>query len=328
MNHLSTRRLVAATLSAAFVLGACGDADPSADATSTLSETTASESPSDDPAEAAFPVTVEAENGAVEIAAQPVSIVSLSPTSTEILFAIGAGDQVVAVDDYSNFPADAPMTDLSGFQPNLEAILGFAPDLVVLSYDPGDVVAGLQAASVPSLVHGSAATLAGTYRQIEQLGAATGHLGDAAELVLQMQTDLDALVASLPESAAGLTYYHELDSTFFSATSSTFIGELYALLGLENIADAADADGSSFGYPQLSPEYIVDADPDLIFLADIKCCDVTAASVAERDGWSEVTALQTGGVIELDDDIASRWGPRVVDYLRVIADAINALVAA
>ncbi|RMH67259.1 MAG: ABC transporter substrate-binding protein, partial [Actinomyces sp.] len=122
-----------------------------------------------------------------------------------------------------------------------------------------------------------------------------------------------------------ITYYHELDDTLYTVTSGTFVGEIYALFGLENVADPADADGSAFGYPQLSAEYLVDADPDLIFLADTKCCGQSAATVAARPGWDTLTAVREGHVVELDDDIASRWGPRVVDFARAVAAALDTL---
>ncbi len=323
-------RAAATLLTTSLLLTACGGDDaatePADDAGTEAAADPATDAPADDAA--TFPVTVTAGNGEVTIEARPERIVSISPTATEILFAIDAGAQVVAVDDFSNFPPEAPVTDLSGFQPNVEAILGFDPDLVVLSYDPGEVVAGLEAAGVPSLVHDAAVTLDDTWTQIEQLGVATGHVAESAKLVAEMQSDLDELVAGLPEGAEGLTYYHELDNTYFSATSTTFIGQLYSLFGLVNIADAADPDGESFGFPQLSAEYIVEADPELIFLADTKCCEVTAESVAERDGWEQIAAVRNGAVVELDDDIASRWGPRIVDYLAAIAKAIEQVVEA
>jgi iron complex transport system substrate-binding protein len=168
----------------------------------------------------------------------------------------------------------------------------------------------------------AAATLDDTYTQIEQLGAVTGRVGEAAELVSQMQTEIDDIVASTPPAEAPLSFYHELDDTYFSADSTTFIGEIYALLGLQNIADRAEA-GDSGGFPQLSAELIVSADPDLIFLADTKCCGQTAETVAARDGWGSMSAVVNGNVIEMDDDIASRWGPRVVDYLAAVAAAVQ-----
>lgn len=335
MQRTTTRRLARTgtfVLATMLTLTACGtSSDPVADPSETPSETAApSETASEtEPMDAsAFPVTVTDSFGAeVVIDDQPGAIVSLSATSTEILFAIGAGDQVVAVDDFSNFPAEAPMTDLSGFQPNVEAVLGFDPDLVVLQFDPGDVVAGLTAAGVPAIVHDSAKSLDDTFTQIEQLGVATGHVAEAAKLVAEIQADLANLADSVPQSAAGLSYYHELDDTYFTTTSSTFIGELYGLFGLENIADPADEDGSSFGFPQLSAEFIVEANPDLIFLACTKFCTYSTESVGERDGWDQITAVRNGDLIELDDDIASRWGPRVVDFVESIAAAIQARVA-
>ena len=264
----------------------------------------------------------------VPAAAEPAGherIVSISTVATEMLFAIDAGDRVVAVDSMSNYPAEAPTTDLSGYQPNVEAILGFAPDLVVLSYDPGDVVAGLEAAGVATLLQGAAYTLADTYDQITALGAITGNVDEAAALVAGMQSEMAELAASVQERDETLSYYHELDDTLYTVTSSTFIGEVYALAGLVNAADAADPDGASWGYPQLSAEYLLDADPDLIFLADTRCCSQTAVTVAERPGWETLTAVTNGTVVELDDDVASRWGPRIVDLLRVIVDSVNAI---
>lgn len=264
----------------------------------------------------------------VPAAAEPAGherIVSISTVATEMLFAIDAGDRVVAVDSMSNYPAEAPTTDLSGYQPNVEAILGFAPDLVVLSYDPGDVVAGLEAAGVATLLQGAAYTLADTYDQITALGAITGNVDEAAALVAGMQSEMAELAASVQERDEPLSYYHELDDTLYTVTSSTFIGEVYALAGLVNAADAADPDGASWGYPQLSAEYLLDADPDLIFLADTRCCSQTAVTVAERPGWETLTAVTNGTVVELDDDVASRWGPRIVDLLRVIVDSVNAI---
>ena len=264
----------------------------------------------------------------VPAAAEPAGherIVSISTVATEMLFAIDAGDRVVAVDSMSNYPAEAPTTDLSGYQPNVEAILGFAPDLVVLSYDPGDVVAGLEAAGVATLLQGAAYTLAATYDQITALGAITGDVDEAAALVAGMQSEMAELAASVQERDETLSYYHELDDTLYTVTSSTFIGEVYALAGLVNAADAADPDGASWGYPQLSAEYLLDADPDLIFLADTRCCSQTAVTVAERPGWETLTAVTNGTVVELDDDVASRWGPRIVHLLRVIVDSVNAI---
>ncbi|MGW0022214.1 ABC transporter substrate-binding protein [Rhodococcus sp. NPDC003382] len=252
----------------------------------------------------------------------PQAIVSLSPTSTEMLYAIGAGDQVIAVDDRSDYPAEAPVTDLSGFTPNVEAILGYEPDLVVSNADTADLVAGLEQAGVETLILPAAEDLDDTYDQIEQLGAATGHVGEAAELVAQMKTDIDETLAGLPERETPLTYYHELDNTFYSVTDDTYIGQIYGMLGLRSIATGGD------GYPQLSNEFILEQNPDVVFLADGQCCGVTPEVVAARAGWNELSAVRDGRVYVLDEDIASRWGPRVVDLVRELAAIVAAAPAA
>ncbi|MGY6501723.1 MAG: ABC transporter substrate-binding protein [Acidimicrobiales bacterium] len=312
------RRAIALAIAVTCLLGACGDDDTSPTQSGDRPDTT-------DASGGDFPVTITADNGEVEIAARPERIVSLSPTGTEMLFAIGAGDQVVAVDDFSYYPPEAPVTDLSGWQPNIEAIAEFDPDLVVISTETGDVIESLERLDITVVHFDAPATFDGIYTQIEALGVATGHVGDAAELVGQMQTDIAAIVEGLPDDVEGLTYFHELDETLYSVTSSTFIGQVYDMLGLVNIADAADPDGTSGGYPQLSEEFVIEADPDLIFLADAACCGQSAETVAARPGWASMTALETGGVIEVDEDVASRWGPRIVDYLADVADAVRAL---
>jgi len=277
-----------------------------------------------DQAPAGFPVTLDTPTGKVEIAQRPARVVSLSPTATEMLFAINAGDQVVAVDDNSNYPPNAPTTKLSGYQPNVEAIAGYRPDLVVFSTDAGDLAASLRRLAIPAVGLPAATRLDDTYAQIQQLGKATGHAAEAEGLVIAMRGEIQQIIATA-KLEQPLTYYHELDKNLFSATSKTFIGQLYAQLGLQNIADKADKDGS--GYPQLSAEYVVKADPDLVFLADTKCCAQSATTVAARPGWRQVRAVRDGAVVELDDDVASRWGPRVVDFLRTVAARLDALVA-
>jgi iron complex transport system substrate-binding protein len=302
----------------ALLTAACGDDGAQSDGLAAPGPAT--EHPATD---TAFPVTVGSGESTVEIQAPPERIVSLSPTATEMLFAIGAGEVVVAADEYSTFPEDAPTTDLSGFTPNIEAIAAYDPDLVVAHTDPGDLASSLAEIGVPTLMHPAAATLDDTYTQIEQLGAATGHVGDAAAVVAQMQADIDALVASLPPRDEPMTYYHELDVTFFSVSSDTFIGQLYGLLGMQSIAD--EAGDESGGYPQLSPEFIIEADPDVILLADAVCCGVDPTEVANRPGWEQLSAVQAERIISLDEDVASRWGPRVVEFLETLAADLAAL---
>jgi iron complex transport system substrate-binding protein len=267
---------------------------------------------------AAFPVTV----GALTLDKRPEKIVVLGPSATEMLFAIGAGGQVAAVDDNSNFPADVPKTDLSAFTPNAEAIAAKNPDLVVLTNDLNKIVDQLTQLKIPHYLAPAAKTLDDTYQQITDLGTLTGNPDAAADVVQRMKDDIDKLVKDLPQRSTKPTYFYELGPEYYSATSRTFVGSLFGMVGLANIADPADADGTKGGYPQLSEEALIKANPDLVFLADTKCCQQSAETVKARKGWAGVTAVKNNQIVALDDDIASRWGPRVVDLLRAIVDAV------
>jgi len=312
---MAVRPLLAGALAGLVLFAtACGgdDDDSAATTTAAAAATTTTAAATTTPSAAA----TDSEPGAA-----PSRIVSLSSTATETLFAIGAGDQVVAVEDQSNYPAEAAakMTDLSGYTPNVEAIAGYDPDLVVISGDD-KLKSQLEGLGLKVLVGASATTFDDAYTQIEQLGAATGHVAEAAELVGQMKTDLDALAKDVPTSEVPLAVFHELDNTGYAAGSNTFIGQVYEMFGLSNIADAAD---DPSGYPQLSNEAIIDANPDLIFLADTKCCGQSLETLRARPGWADITAVKEGHVFAMDDDIASRWGPRVVDYARQVHDALQ-----
>jgi iron complex transport system substrate-binding protein len=270
----------------------------------------------------AFPVSVKAANGTVTVPSRPAAIVSLSPTGTEMLYAIGAGGQVKAVDSLSDYPPQAPRTKLSAFQPNVEAIVAEKPDLVIEAGDAGQLTKKLAAFSIPVLDLPAPANLAGEYAEFTELGRATGHPAQATQEVARLRSQLHQIVAAAPHHAKPVSYYYELDQTYYSVTSDTFVGRLLGLLGMKSIADTAKGAASSGGYPQLSSEFIVRANPDYIILADTVCCHQDAASVARRPGWSSLAAVKDGHVIGLNDDIASRWGPRIVDLLRTVGTAL------
>ena len=300
------------SLTLPFLLAACGDSDSDDDDQRPASASDAS-----------FPVEVlsgpEEGGEQITVEAEPASIVSLSPTTTEMLWAIGAGDQVIAVDDQSDYPEGVPVTELSGFEPNVEAILGYEPDLVVTSGDTGGLVDGLEAVQVPVLVLPSATDLDESYSQLERLGAATGHVDEAGQVVADVRAGIDDALASAPDTS-GLTYFHELGPDLFSVSGDTFIGQVYSLFGLENIADAA---GEGDQYPQLSSEYVVSADPDLVFIGDNECCGITADDVAGRPGWESVDAVENAQLHVVNEDISSRWGPRVVEFAESISGLLT-----
>ena len=303
---------------ATLLLAACGsDSAASNDAPTTTAAPAAT-----------TPATAPVVEAPTTSTVPPLSrIVSLSPTATEMLFAIGAGDQVLAVDDQSNFPPEALQKphDLSGFEPNVEAIAALKPDLVVIADDFTGLTKQLEGLGLTVWSGPAATSFDNVYDQIEQLGAITGHVADAAEVVLKMKTDIDAAVKSAPQAPQPMTYYHELDNTYFSVTENTFIGQVYALFGLHSIADQQEV---SSDYPQLSAEAVISSDPDFIFLAD-GAFGESPETVAARPGWDKLKAVANGNVIVVDGDISSRWGPRIVDYIKAVsADVAKAVVAA
>jgi len=269
-----------------------------------------------------FPLTLSTSKGSVTIPHVPSRIVSLSASGTEDLFAVGAGKQVVAVDSYSTYPPEAPRTSLSAFTPNIEAIAGYQPDLVLTADDTGNVFEQLAKLQIPVLIEPAAADLDGVYAQLDQIAQATGHSSQAAPVVSDIQQQVKAIVQSVPRPIKPVKVYHELDQTYYSATSGTFIGQMYKLLGIQNIADQAPG---SNDYPQLSAEYIISSNPDLIVLADTVCCGQSLATVAAWPGWTAISAVRNSAVVPVDDSIASEWGPRIVLFLKAVAAALKAL---
>ena len=308
---MSSKRALAPLLALAILGAACASSDSPASQPSASSATRVS-----------YPVRLQTTAGEVTIADRPHRIVSLSATATEMLYAIGAGPQVVAVDKYSTYPRSAPRTNLSGFQPNIEAIASYRPDLVLNDADIGGLVRSLGALHVPVLILPAANDLKGTYAQIDELAEATDHIVGARDTVSRMRSEIARIVASVPKPAESLRVYHELDPTYYSATSATFIGEIYKMFGLRNIADQAGLTKNS-GYPQLSGEYVVSADPQFIVLADTVCCHQSATTVAARPGWGQIAAVRHHLVLGINDSLASEWGPRIVDFVSVVAREVK-----
>ncbi len=274
-------------------------------------------------AQAQFPVTITTPAGKVTISKRPTRIVSLSATATESLFAIGAGPQVVAVDDQSDYPKSAPKTTLSGFTPNVEAIASYRPDLVVTSYNPRGLVESLERLRIKVIFHDAPKGMPGAYQQIRQLGLVTGRTAGATRVIKSMKTRIGKIVQAARGKAERLSVYHELTPDYYSASSSSFVGKVYAALGLTNIADEADSAGT--GYPQLSAEYIVASSPDVIVLADSICCGQKPSTVAARPGWDRISAVRSGSIVSVHDSVASRWGPRLVSFFRAMSAALARL---
>jgi iron complex transport system substrate-binding protein len=253
----------------------------------------------------------------------PNRIISLSPSATEDLFALGAGKQVIAVDDNSNYPSNAPQSKLSSFNPSAEAIAKYKPDFVIIqsSATKADLVINqLKALKIKVYVEHTPTDITGVYKEISEIANIVGKASNAVKLNSKIK-QARATAISNSNGRANSTIFHELDNTLYSATSATFIGKIYADLGLKNIADnASRADDG--GYPQLQNEYVISANPQYIFLADAQYGE-TAAKVGSRPGWSALAAVKDGKVVELPADISSRWGPRIINFYNLISNALS-----
>jgi len=251
----------------------------------------------------------------------PTRIISLSPSATEILFGIGAGSQVIAVDDNSDYPTNAPFSKLSSFTPNVEAIAAYHPDLVVLQSSAtgaANVQAQLLKLKINVFLEVTPNNITDAYAEFVALGKATGHPSRALALVASMKSQIAEIIAKYRKKSP-VSIYHELDNTLYSADSSTFIGQIYSDFNFANIADAASG-ADSGGYPQLTPEAVIKANPKVIFLDDAPYGE-SSSTVASRPGWSGISAVKYKHVITLPLDIPDRWGPRMVDFYRFIGQA-------
>ena len=277
------------------------------------------------PAQAAvtkYPITVKFGGYTTTIAKKPTKIISLSPSATEILYAVGAGSQILAVDNLSNYPANAPVSEISAFEPSVEAILAKKPDLVLLSIDSTkapQIRNALVKLGIPVLMEKAPATLKDVYAENTLLAKVTDRQAGAIKLNASMAKSIKEILAKAKKSSK-IRIFHELDDTYYSVTSNTFIGKVYKDFGAVNIADAA-AGADNSGYPQLSAEYLLKSDPQVIFLADAQY-GVTADSVSKRAGWSQISAVKNKKIVELPADIPSRWGPRLVDFYKLIGASL------
>jgi iron complex transport system substrate-binding protein len=268
-----------------------------------------------------FPVEVDGSDGKrITFDEAPTRIVSLSPGATEILYALGAESALVAVDHQADFPEAAAnfATKVDAFEPNVEAIAALDPDLVVVATDSGGIVGALGSLGIRTLfidLNTDITTVEDVLGQISIYGRITGKTAEASRLIASLQERVEAVEERAANVSPSPKVYHELDSTFYSASDQSFIGDLYRLLNAENIA----GDGGGSPYPQLTQEAIIAANPTIIVLADEEF-GVTVDSVKARPGWNAIDAVQNDRIYGVDPDIISRPGPRIVDALEMLAD--------
>jgi len=316
--RLSRRSLVTAipTLVLAIVVACGGGALPAP--TASVAPPAASAAPT--APLAAFPTTVTDHQGkSVTIAKRPERIVSIGPSNTEFLFALGAGDRVVAVDDFSDQPAAAKAKEkVGGVKPNVEKIVALKVDLVVSLRISDGSLELIAAQGIPVLVM-DARSVADVARTAVVLGTATGT--DGAKLASSIDQGIEA-VRSKAASVTKRRVFHEVDASdptkLFTAGPGSFIHELIELAGGINVAAKAASP-----FPQLSPEEVIQSDPEVIVLGDAGY-GVTVEEVLARPGWSAITAVRNRRIVAADPNLLHRAGPRIVEaaeeYLKIIRE--------
>ena len=326
MPILERRRGVALALFLITVLPGCsgpGSASSAAPPTSTAPSPSAIASPSP---VAAFPVTVTDDEGtAVDIAAEPETIVSLTPANTEILFALGAGERVVATDDGSDYPEEAAaLPDVATFSSvDVEKVIALQPDIVIaggLGFTPANSITRLRDLDVPVLVV-YAPSVDGVYKDIELIGAATGTSEAATALVADMKADMGAVSSAVADQTPKPRVLYEVgyDATtgaIFAPADDSFVAEMVTLAGADTITTG---DPNTY---EISLEALIEKDPQIIVLGTNPFYMPTPAEVAARPGWDALTAVRDGDVRPVRDIEITRPGPRLALGLRNLAAGI------
>jgi iron complex transport system substrate-binding protein len=288
---------------------------PSAD-TPSVSATQSTTSRSD------FPNTVTDDEGtAVAIERRPERIVSLTPGTTEILFAIGAGDRVVATTDADDYPPQAvPLTDVGSFgSVDVERIVSLEADLVIAggnAYTPPDAIGTMRSVGIPVVVV-YAPSVAGVLADVELIGQAVGQRKEALQLATEMRTEIDALTDAVEDLPRPRVFYEvDASAAVFGPADDSFLAEMVSLAGGDPITSGS---ATSFEIPL---ENLVAADPEVIVLGDA-AFGATPEQVAARPAWDVMTAVQTGAVRVADDKVITRPGPRLPQGLRSLILAIH-----
>ena len=276
-----------------------------------------------DPTVSLFPLEIKDGTGETIIFdAPPQRIVSFSAANTEIMFALGLGDRVVGRDAFSDYPVEALDVPSVGnaFALNLELIVSLEPDLVFISFEgPKEQLreVGLRPLFIPP-----SDTLEGVLRYIRVMGQIMGRPGEAATLAAQIEREIQDIENLLRDVGPGPSVYYELDPGLWTVGPATFIGDMISIAKAQNVAAAAGGT-----YPQLSNEYLVAQDPEVILLADSSELggqgDETPESVAARPGWSNITAVREGRIYPVNPSLLSRPGPRIGQGLRHLVELIH-----
>lgn len=301
----------------AALLAGCGS-DETAEAPAETTEQKATEETG------SFPLTVTgADDEKVEIEAAPERIVTLAPSNTEIAFELGLGEEVVGVSDNDTYPEEVNEKErVGGMEFNVEKIISLEPDLVLAHDSAGGAaetgVQQLRDAGIDVLVINNADSIDQMYQSFELIGEATGTTAEAAAEVEEMKAgfaELEKKAASIPADAEKSVFF-EVDPTLYTAGNGTFLNEIFDLIHVENTM--ADQEG----WPQVTEEAVIEKNPDVILLNYGSYVENAVDGVLTREGWANVNAVKNKEVMEVNADITSRTGPRLVEGAESIAEAV------
>ncbi len=263
----------------------------------------------------AFPVTVTDAGGqAITLQAPARKIVSHSPGVTEILFAIGAGGQIAAVDEFSNYPEAAkPLQRVRYSNPSAEVEVGLAPDLVILSANQRAHVDTFRRLGLTVYYNHEPESIDAVLANVRLMGRLTGHVEEAEALASKMRARIDAVTARLSDVQQGPKVFYEISDSLYTAGPGSFVGGMLAALKVRNIAQ-----GTTTQFPQLSSEAVIAAAPDAILLADAKFGG-SPEKVRARPGWSAIPAVAHDRLHVVEADLVNRPGPRIVEGIELMA---------
>ena len=252
-------------------------------------------------------------------------IVSLAPSNTEILFAVGAGSNVIGRDEFSDFPAEVKSLQSVGGsmgQYNMEEIAKLQPDLVLAaSLNTPEQIKAIEDLNLKVFVVTNPTTFDGLYANIETVGQLTGHSNEASQLAASLKQRVEAVADAAAKTKTTTKVFYELDATDpakpWTAGPGSFIDTMIKMAGGANVAASLKSD-----YAQISQEELIAADPEVILLGD-GAYGVTPAQVASRPGWAGMAAVKNNRVLSFDDNLASRPSPRLVDGLELVFKALQ-----
>jgi iron complex transport system substrate-binding protein len=276
---------------------------------------------------AAAAVVVQDGEGKEFRLAQPAQrVISLAPSNTEILYAVGAGKQVIAREDFTNYPEEAkslPSVGGSSGKYNLEEIVKIKPDLILASpLTAPDVLKSLKDITPSVFVVSNPKDMEGLYNNLTTVGTLTGHKAEADKLVSDLRARVKTVVDQLSKATDKPKVFYELDATDpakpWTAGAGTFIDLLIGLAGGQNIGSSLQGD-----YAQISQEELIVQNPDVILLGDALYGGIKPDQVAARPGWGGITAVKNNRVLEFNDDLVSRPGPRMVQGLEELAKILH-----